>query len=48
VERARDVLEGVARGVDETGALVLDLDGERVVVSAGDVVHLRTVGGVVA
>ncbi len=45
VERGPDVLEGVARDVDATGALVLDVDGARLTVSAGDVVHLRTVAG---
>jgi BirA family biotin operon repressor/biotin-[acetyl-CoA-carboxylase] ligase len=43
VERSRDVVEGVARDVDATGALVLDVDGARITVSAGDVVHLRGV-----
>jgi BirA family transcriptional regulator, biotin operon repressor / biotin---[acetyl-CoA-carboxylase] ligase len=32
---------GTARDVDERGQLCLDADGGRVVVSAGDVVHLR-------
>ena len=41
VERSRDVVVGVARDVDTTGALVLDVDGALVVVSAGDVEHLR-------
>jgi BirA family biotin operon repressor/biotin-[acetyl-CoA-carboxylase] ligase len=43
VERSRDVLEGVARDVDASGALVLDVGGAPVTVSAGDVVHLRAV-----
>jgi BirA family transcriptional regulator, biotin operon repressor / biotin---[acetyl-CoA-carboxylase] ligase len=32
---------GVARDVDEQGRLCIDTDGEEVVLSAGDVVHLR-------
>lgn len=34
-------LVGRARDVDEQGRLVIDVDGETVAVSAGDVVHLR-------
>ena len=36
-----DEVIGTARDVDERGQLCLDTDGGRVVVSAGDVLHLR-------
>jgi BirA family transcriptional regulator, biotin operon repressor / biotin---[acetyl-CoA-carboxylase] ligase len=36
----KDVV-GTARGIDDQGRLCLETDGETVVVSAGDVVHLR-------
>jgi BirA family biotin operon repressor/biotin-[acetyl-CoA-carboxylase] ligase len=43
VELAAGPVRGTARDVDPSGALVLDLDGGgRLVVPAGDVVHLRT------
>jgi BirA family biotin operon repressor/biotin-[acetyl-CoA-carboxylase] ligase len=32
---------GTARDIDDQGRLCLETDGETVVVSAGDVVHLR-------
>ena len=32
---------GIARDVDEQGRLCIDCGGETVVVSAGDIVHLR-------
>jgi len=41
VERASDELEGVARGVDESGRLIVDVDGVTMTFSVGDVVHLR-------
>jgi len=42
VERTDGVLEGVARGVDEAGRLVLEADGGGVeAITVGDVVHLR-------
>jgi BirA family biotin operon repressor/biotin-[acetyl-CoA-carboxylase] ligase len=42
VERAgADPLEGTAVDLTDGGALVVDIGGERVAVSAGDVVHLR-------
>jgi BirA family biotin operon repressor/biotin-[acetyl-CoA-carboxylase] ligase len=36
---------GDARSVDDQGRLCIDSGGETVVVSAGDIVHLRPVGG---
>lgn len=33
---------GIARSIDEQGRLCIDMDGQLVAVSAGDVVHLRT------
>lgn len=41
VERLNDVLVGVAHGVDETGRLLVDVDGVRMTFSTGDVVHVR-------
>jgi BirA family biotin operon repressor/biotin-[acetyl-CoA-carboxylase] ligase len=42
VERAgAEPLEGVARDLSASGALVIDTDGAVVEISAGDVVHLR-------
>lgn len=41
VEGERAVLVGVARDLAADGALVLDVDGREVTVTAGDVVHLR-------
>lgn len=42
VERAgADPVEGIARDLSASGALVIDTDGEVVEISAGDVVHLR-------
>jgi BirA family biotin operon repressor/biotin-[acetyl-CoA-carboxylase] ligase len=32
---------GLARDVDDQGRLVIDVDGQPVAISAGDVVHLR-------
>ena len=39
----RDVI-GAARAIDDQGRLCIDTDGGQVVVSAGDIVHLRPVG----
>jgi BirA family biotin operon repressor/biotin-[acetyl-CoA-carboxylase] ligase len=39
-----DVLTGRATGVDPTGRLLVEHDGRRTAVSAGDVVHVRAVG----
>lgn len=44
VERAADQIVGVARGVDDDGHLLLDVDGRTEVVTVGDVVHLRPAG----
>ena len=41
VERFNDAFIGEAIGVDESLRLVLDADGVRIVLSAGDVVHVR-------
>jgi BirA family transcriptional regulator, biotin operon repressor / biotin---[acetyl-CoA-carboxylase] ligase len=41
VERLNDVLLGVARGVDESGRLLVDVDGVTMTFSTGDVVHVR-------
>jgi BirA family biotin operon repressor/biotin-[acetyl-CoA-carboxylase] ligase len=40
VERAGDRIAGVADAVDADGALVVNVGGERVAVTAGDVVHV--------
>ncbi len=42
VELADDRFEGTASAVTEEGHLVVDVDGDRRTVVAGDVVHLRT------
>jgi len=42
VERFDDIVSGEALGVDESLRLVLDVDGVQVVLSAGDVVHVRS------
>jgi BirA family biotin operon repressor/biotin-[acetyl-CoA-carboxylase] ligase len=44
VERTNDLLEGEARDVDDSGRLIVDVDGVEVAVSTGDVVHVRPVG----
>ncbi len=41
VERPDGVLVGVATGVDDSGRLLVDADGSRHAIAAGDVVHLR-------
>jgi BirA family biotin operon repressor/biotin-[acetyl-CoA-carboxylase] ligase len=41
VERAQGDAVGEARGVDEFGRLVVDVDGHEMVFSTGDVVHVR-------
>jgi BirA family biotin operon repressor/biotin-[acetyl-CoA-carboxylase] ligase len=41
VERTNDAVVGEARGVDECGRLILDVDGQEMVFSTGDVVHVR-------
>lgn len=41
VEGERSVVVGTARALTPHGALVLDVDGTDVIVTAGDVVHLR-------
>ena len=41
VERTADVVVGVARDIDDNGRLIVDVDGVAVVVSSGDVVHVR-------
>jgi BirA family transcriptional regulator, biotin operon repressor / biotin---[acetyl-CoA-carboxylase] ligase len=41
VELAEETYSGTAVSLDERGHLVVDADGERRVVAAGDVVHLR-------
>jgi BirA family biotin operon repressor/biotin-[acetyl-CoA-carboxylase] ligase len=41
VERPRGDLVGVARGVDDAGHLLLDVDGHHETITVGDVVHLR-------
>ena len=43
VQRPKSRLFGVAHGIDETGALVVLVDGAHVSVSAGDVAHVRAV-----
>jgi len=45
VERFDDIVSGEALGVDESLRLVLDVDGVQVVLSAGDVVHVRSLEG---
>jgi BirA family biotin operon repressor/biotin-[acetyl-CoA-carboxylase] ligase len=44
VERAGDVVEGVAEDVDERGHLLVRVGDELVVHAVGDVVHLRRAG----
>jgi BirA family biotin operon repressor/biotin-[acetyl-CoA-carboxylase] ligase len=41
VERLHDVLVGVACGVDDSGHLIVDVDGVKMTFSTGDVVHVR-------
>jgi BirA family biotin operon repressor/biotin-[acetyl-CoA-carboxylase] ligase len=41
VERGDGVVVGIARGVDETGRLIVDFLGDTMVFAAGDVVHVR-------
>lgn len=41
---AADAVTGRATGIDPDGRLVLDADGKRLVVGAGDVVHVRPAG----
>lgn len=41
VERSDDVLVGEARRVDESGRLVVEVDGVEMTFSVGDVVHVR-------
>ncbi|MCL2490390.1 MAG: biotin--[acetyl-CoA-carboxylase] ligase [Propionibacteriaceae bacterium] len=41
VERPDGFIEGDAVGLSITGALLVDVDGERVAVEVGDVIHLR-------
>jgi BirA family biotin operon repressor/biotin-[acetyl-CoA-carboxylase] ligase len=41
VERLNDVLVGMARGVDDAGHLVVEVDGVLMTFSTGDVVHVR-------
>lgn len=48
VELASEVHEGEARGVDEAGRLVVDVDGIERTFAAGDVVHVRTANDGVA
>ena len=45
VERSRDVIVGRARDVDEYGQLIVEVDGEEVAISVGDVVHVRAHDG---
>lgn len=42
VEQHDGAREGPARGVDESGRLVVEIDGELEIFGAGDVVHLRS------
>jgi BirA family biotin operon repressor/biotin-[acetyl-CoA-carboxylase] ligase len=44
VEMPNGVLVGIATGIDDTGRLVVDRDGEPTTVSVGDVVHVRPNG----
>jgi biotin-(acetyl-CoA carboxylase) ligase len=48
VERSRDVIVGLAKSVDEFGQLIVEVDGEDVTVTVGDVVHVRAHGGATA
>jgi BirA family biotin operon repressor/biotin-[acetyl-CoA-carboxylase] ligase len=41
VEQHDGSREGLARGVDEAGRLVVEIEGKREIFGAGDVVHLR-------
>lgn len=41
VERLDDVVTGEARGVDDCGRLIVDVDGVPMTFSTGDVVHVR-------
>jgi BirA family transcriptional regulator, biotin operon repressor / biotin---[acetyl-CoA-carboxylase] ligase len=41
VERVHDVVVGRAVAVDEYGQLIVEVDGARVAISVGDVVHVR-------
>jgi len=41
VEQRDGVVVGTARGVDEFGRLVVDVNGDTMVFAAGDVVHVR-------
>lgn len=41
IESTSAVLEGVATDIDESGALVVDIDGRQQRIDVGDVVHLR-------
>ena len=45
VERPHDVLVGRATTVDDYGQLVVDVDGEKIAISVGDVVHVRAYEG---
>jgi BirA family biotin operon repressor/biotin-[acetyl-CoA-carboxylase] ligase len=42
VERSHDAIIGRALAVDEYGQLVVDVNGDEVPISVGDVVHVRT------
>jgi BirA family biotin operon repressor/biotin-[acetyl-CoA-carboxylase] ligase len=41
IERANDSVVGLATSVDEFGQLVVVVDGEEIVITVGDVVHVR-------
>jgi len=41
IERHNDVVVGEARGIDGGGRLIVDVDGLEMILSTGDVVHLR-------
>ena len=41
VERPSDVIVGVAVGVDESGQLLVEVNGAVITISAGDVIHVR-------
>ena len=45
VERLDDIVVGEARGIDEGGRLIVDVEGLETVFSTGDVVHLRRHSG---
>jgi BirA family biotin operon repressor/biotin-[acetyl-CoA-carboxylase] ligase len=45
VERSQDVIVGRATALDEYGQLIVEVDGEAITVSVGDVIHLRTNDG---